>query len=182
MVPNLINTPSPGTGGPLPSATWEFSATQAITYPGGSTSRETNDVIEPAQDGRGPLFQSSARIESSPSVALSSHQVLSDSFAKLTTTATASGSGCCLCKDCSQLAIDTDPAVSGATAQAPIVLSGQVTLASSVDLSKTFELHSNPTATKTIFLDFDGYAIDGTPWENYGNLSLKSFYTTLDST
>ncbi|WP_286194529.1 zinc-dependent metalloprotease family protein, partial [Synechococcus sp. CCY 0621] len=61
-------------------------------------------------------------------------------------------------------------------------MDGVVTLGTGVDLSKVFQLHSNPTATKTIFLDFDGYAINNTPWENGGNLSLKGFYNTLDAT
>ncbi|MCP9930866.1 hypothetical protein KBY82_08720 [Cyanobium sp. AMD-g] len=68
------------------------------------------------------------------------------------------------------------------TDQAPLVMDGVVTLGAGVDLSKVFQLHSNPTATKTIFLDFDGYAINNTPWENGGNLSLRGFYNTLDAT
>jgi len=31
-------------------------------------------------------------------------------------------------------------------------------------LSDTFKLHSRPTATKTIYLDFDGFTARGTPW------------------
>lgn len=31
-------------------------------------------------------------------------------------------------------------------------------------LSDTFRLHSRPTATKTIYLDFDGFTATGTPW------------------
>lgn len=30
----------------------------------------------------------------------------------------------------------------------------------------TFQLHSRPTATKTIFLDFDGHVTQGTPWND----------------
>lgn len=33
-----------------------------------------------------------------------------------------------------------------------------------VDLSDTFLLHSRPTATKTIYLDFDGFTARNTPW------------------
>ncbi|MCP9833905.1 MULTISPECIES: zinc-dependent metalloprotease family protein [unclassified Cyanobium] len=66
--------------------------------------------------------------------------------------------------------------------QAPLVMGNVATLGTGVDLSKVFQLHSNPTATKTIFLDFDGYAINNTPWENGGNLKLASFYSSFDST
>ncbi len=34
------------------------------------------------------------------------------------------------------------------------------------DLSKVFKLHSNPNATKTIYLDFDGATITNTLWNN----------------
>ena len=67
------------------------------------------------------------------------------------------------------------------TDQAPLVMNSLVTLGTGVNLSSVFQLHSNPTATKTIFLDFDGYAVNNTPWENGGNLSLKGFYTTFDT-
>ncbi|MCP9833915.1 MULTISPECIES: zinc-dependent metalloprotease family protein [unclassified Cyanobium] len=50
-----------------------------------------------------------------------------------------------------------------------------------MDLSKTFQLHSNPIATKSIFLDFDGFSISSTRWENGGALSLAPFYTSFDS-
>jgi hypothetical protein len=35
-----------------------------------------------------------------------------------------------------------------------------------VPLSETFKLHSRPTATKTIYLDFDGFTARGTPWNS----------------
>ena len=39
-----------------------------------------------------------------------------------------------------------------------------------VPLPDTFLLHSNPTASKTIFLDFDGFTATGTWWNSsYGN-------------
>jgi hypothetical protein len=41
-----------------------------------------------------------------------------------------------------------------------------IPLGNSVDLSRTFFLHSNPTATKTIFLDFDGHTTTNTIWNN----------------
>ncbi|HBH73556.1 MAG TPA: hypothetical protein DDY43_08970 [Synechococcales bacterium UBA10510] len=44
-------------------------------------------------------------------------------------------------------------------------------LPSSVDLASTFKLHSNPTASKTIYLDFDGYVTTDTYWNSYKGLS-----------
>ena len=64
----------------------------------------------------------------------------------------------------------------------PIVESNSITLKSLFDFSKTFFLHSNPTATKTIFLDFDGHYVANTPWENGGNLRLSGFYSSINDT
>ncbi len=66
--------------------------------------------------------------------------------------------------------------------QPPIVLDGVVPLGTGVDLGRTFQLHSNPYATKTIFLDFDGFDISSTPWENGGALSLGAFFSSFDTT
>ena len=35
-------------------------------------------------------------------------------------------------------------------------------------LAKTFDLHSNPGAQRTIFLDFDGHTVSGTEWNSDG--------------
>ncbi len=34
-------------------------------------------------------------------------------------------------------------------------------------LDQTFRLHSRPSATKTIYLDFDGHTVSGTAWNNF---------------
>ncbi|MBU6237528.1 MAG: cadherin domain-containing protein [Planctomycetes bacterium] len=39
-----------------------------------------------------------------------------------------------------------------------------------IALSDTFKLHSRPTATKTIFLDFDGFTARFTPWRPNGEI------------
>ena len=44
-------------------------------------------------------------------------------------------------------------------------------------LSQTFKLHSRPTATKTIYLDFDGHSTTGTPWNSGGNTITTSVYS-----
>lgn len=129
--------------------------------------------------------QSSVAISSTPGVALSSHELLSASFpGGNSDPASGSVAACCACKDCSRLAISSDdgPAAWAGNDQAPIVLDGPVSLGAGVDLSKTFQLHSNPYATKTIFLDFDGFDISSTPWENGGALSLGAFFSSFDST
>jgi len=48
-------------------------------------------------------------------------------------------------------------------------------LGSSVDLGRTFFLHSNPTATKTIYLDFNGHTTSGTAWNsNFGLAAINT--------
>jgi len=49
-------------------------------------------------------------------------------------------------------------------------------------LTQTFLLHSRPGATKTIFLDFDGYAISNSVWENGGDLQLAGNYSDINTT
>lgn len=46
---------------------------------------------------------------------------------------------------------------------------GQANLFAITDLDSTFLLHSRPEATKTIFLDFDGFRATGTPWNTFRN-------------
>jgi hypothetical protein len=138
-----------------------------------------------AQSSQGAVFQKGVAIAFTPAVALNSHQVLSDSLpgaaAEPANTGNASSCGC---NACSALAVGTGDGTAAwdaTTDQAPLVLNSLVTLGTGVDLSKVFHLNSNPTATKTIFLDFNGYAISSTPWENGGALSLFGFYTTFDT-
>ena len=44
-------------------------------------------------------------------------------------------------------------------------------------LSDTFKLHSRPTATKTIYLDFDGHVTQGTQWNSGGDSITTSAYS-----
>ncbi len=113
-------------------------------------------------------------------VLLNSHDLLSAAVSSAPSAGTPAGPSC-RCQGCSRLAVDGEAAVASVE-QAPIVLDGLVTLAGGLDLSKTFLLSSNPYAKKSIFLDFDGFQIGSTPWENGGALSLKSFYTSFDTT
>jgi hypothetical protein len=52
-----------------------------------------------------------------------------------------------------------------------------MTLASYVSLDKTFFLHSNPSSTKTIFLDFDGHITTNSLWNRVGNMMRGSVVT-----
>ena len=52
--------------------------------------------------------------------------------------------------------------------------SGDVQMArppEAVPLSNAFLLHSRPTATKTIYLDFDGFTCVGTSWNTSNNIT-----------
>jgi len=172
-----------------------FNAVLATTKasPPPSGSGNSLDSLEasfsaPAAQAPAPeaVFQNGVSIVATPSVATNSHQALNDPWpGEASGSAAASMAPTCGCRACSVLAVTSgDGAAAWDTTsdQAPLVLNGLVTLGTGVDLSNVFRLHSNPTATKTIFLDFDGYQINNSPWENGGNLSLKGFYSTLDST
>jgi len=174
---NLINavlattkasTPANGSGHSLESLEASFSAPAAQAAAGE------------------PVFQNGVTLAATPTVATSSHQALNDPWpGEASGTAAASMAPTCRCRACSVLAVTTGDGAAAwdtTTDQAPLVLNSLVTLGTGVDLSNVFRLHSNPTATKTIYLDFDGYQINNSPWENGGNLSLKGFYSTLDST
>ena len=58
-----------------------------------------------------------------------------------------------------------DPSILAGLAQAAPVVMGAAA-SSAFELSETFELHSNPTAAKTIYLDFDGHTTTGTMWNS----------------
>ncbi len=132
------------------------------------------------------LFQKGVTLEATTAVATNSHQVLNDPWPGQASAAAATAAGpACGCRACSVLAVTTGDGAAAwdtTTDQAPLVLNSLVTLGTGVNVSDVFRLHSNPNATKTIYLDFDGYQINNTPWENGGNLSLKAFYSTFDST
>ena len=76
----------------------------------------------------------------------------------------------CNCRVCQGLVLlGNAGTVAASVAPAP--------LGSTVDLGRTFFLHSNPTATKTIFLDFDGHVTTRTNWNNkhHRDLITKAF-------
>ena len=81
--------------------------------------------------------------------------------------------GCPQCRQTFHKTADPDPQ------SAPTVsLASGATLASSVDLSATFKLHSLPGATKTIYLDFQGEITQNTQWNlsyNQGSIVTPAF-------
>ncbi|MFM1770742.1 MAG: hypothetical protein RJA22_3271 [Verrucomicrobiota bacterium] len=54
-----------------------------------------------------------------------------------------------------------------APTEAPVVAGGTVQAAALVPLEQTFTLHSRPSATKKIYLDFNGHTTTGTSWTDY---------------
>jgi len=58
-----------------------------------------------------------------------------------------------------------------------------MTLPTRVNLADTFRLHSNPTATKTIYLDFDGHTTTGSAWNTKTRpaITTPAFNTDKDS-
>lgn len=74
----------------------------------------------------------------------------------------------CRCPGCSRLFVTDGTTSSGAAAAA-----------ASLDLDLTFKLHSNPNANHTIYLDFDGYFLASSQWENGGALQVGGFYSSF---
>ena len=141
---------------------------EAAPPPRDAAARDSLESSDGAPSRQGAVFQKAVAIASTPQVAMNSHRVLSDSLPGAAAPAAAGSlAPSCGCRACSVLAVSTgDGAEAWDTTidQAPLVMDGVVSLGTGVDLSKVFQLHSNPTATKTIFLDFDGYAINNTSW------------------
>ena len=71
----------------------------------------------------------------------------------------------CRCPACSQLFVTSTTVASGA---------GVAAAALGLDL--TFKLHSNPWANHRIYLDFDGYSLASSQWEDGGALQVGGFY------
>lgn len=55
-------------------------------------------------------------------------------------------------------------------------------LTAPTEYNNTFKLHSNPNANHTIYLDFDGYSISSSVWEEGNSLSLGAYDTDGDAT
>ncbi len=115
-------------------------------------------AVRHAFDGSTGLWSEQSRSGGATSLV---HELLSTDLAS----AEASS---CRCPGCSQLVVTSASATSGAAVAVP-----------SLDLALTFKLHSNPTANHTIYLDFDGYSLASSQWENGRALQLGSFYSSF---
>lgn len=51
----------------------------------------------------------------------------------------------------------------------PVAASGEPAEAAPYPNEQTFLLHSRPTASRTIHLDFDGHVVEGTAWNNFSS-------------
>jgi hypothetical protein len=74
----------------------------------------------------------------------------------------------------------TGPTVCHCPACSPLIVgvtsAGAVQTAAALGVDLTFKLHSNPSANQRIYLDFDGYNLASSEWENGGALQLGAFY------
>jgi hypothetical protein len=78
----------------------------------------------------------------------------------------ANSSASCACPTCAMLITQAPVGYQDGTASIP-----------PISFDKTFKLHSNPFANHTIYLDFDGYFIASSQWENGGALQLQPYYS-----
>ncbi len=85
----------------------------------------------------------------------------------------------CFCPSCSRLNLLSEGS-DVLKALAPQETPRYTTLSDKINFENTFFLHSNHRANHTIYLDFDGFSINSTPWENGGSMSLNPFYVDLD--
>jgi hypothetical protein len=78
---------------------------------------------------------------------------------------------CQLCRQMATNALGAQPQPAGT-----VLASGSAgPLGSSVDLAYTFQLHSNPLASKILYLDFNGHTTTGTAWNSaYGVSSINT--------
>ena len=79
---------------------------------------------------------------------------------------------------CTELLTEAAWRAAQGTAEAT-VSSGPVSLSTPlVDLAKTFRLHSNPGASKTIYLDFNGHTTSGTAWNSWNSGVMGASFTS----
>lgn len=72
------------------------------------------------------------------------------------------------------------PGVDITRIKTPLAQPASGTAVTTIPLADTFRLHSQATATKTIYLDFDGHTTINTPW-NTGSGAITTAPFTLDS-
>lgn len=112
-------------------------------------------TLSPAAESSLELRSEQPRFDGAASLV---HEILGAGLAAAEPTA-------CRCPACSQLFVTSATVTSGAAV---------ATAALGLDL--TFKLHSNPWANHRIYLDFDGYSLPSSQWENGRALQVGGFY------
>jgi hypothetical protein len=165
---------SPGQGN-APRSAWRGLATKAEAAAGSAPQPWPSAIalLDAPAPGSSDAKAATADLGAALTQIPTSHDLLQASMA-----------GPCLCPVCSQLVVDDSDKVAAAVAAAqalPATTAGALAASTfgSLNLADTFLLHSNPTATKRIFLDFDGYESASSAWENNGPLKLKPFYASF---
>ena len=164
------------------AATIEGGAPQALgSAPFTAPTADIHNVVTPAAPAVAPSADAATLADPTPLTAatatglLSASDPLSQAATAFNTTDNADATApICQCRICQEglLPGNQSGTLEGQTitANAGTIATGTVSggsaspLGSSVDLGRTFFLHSNPTATKTIYLDFNGHTTTGTSW------------------
>lgn len=147
-----------GDASPPPAGTWAAGAGAGLT----------------SADPLSRLLAGSSGTESPGPFALNGAPEGSGSSADATAPRTCD---CLLCRQMATLALGAQPQAAGT-----VLASGTaLTLGSSVDLAYTFQLHSNPQASKTLYLDFNGHTTTGTAWNSaYGVSTITTAAFDVD--
>jgi hypothetical protein len=169
-------------GATVEATTLEGAATNARgSAPFSTATADIHNVVTPAAPAAAPSADATPLAHAAPladAIAtglLSASDPLSQAATAFNTTDNADATApICQCRICQEglLPGNQSGTLEGQTitANAGTIATGTVSggsaspLGSSVDLGRTFFLHSNPTATKTIYLDFNGHTTTGTSW------------------
>jgi hypothetical protein len=177
-------------GATVEATTLEGAATNARgSAPFSTATADIHSFVTPAAPAAAPSADATQLTHAAPlsdAIAtglLSASDPLSQAATAFNTTDNADPTApICQCRICQEglLPGNQSGTLEGLIANAGTVAGGTLaagsasSLASSVDLGRTFFLHSNPTATKTIYLDFNGHTTTGTRWNNKTNPALTT--------
>jgi len=160
------------------------------TVEGGSTkelgsapfSTATEAILNVVTPAAAPLAEAAPLSDAIPTGLLTAADPLSLAATAFITTDNADPTGpICQCRICQEGLLpsnQSDPlegqtitANAGTRATGTVTVGSASPLGSSVDLGRTFFLHSNPKATKTVYLDFNGHTTTGTAWNRRTGLA-----------
>ena len=168
-------------GATVEATTLEGAATNARgSAPFSTATADIHNVVTPAAPAAAPSADGATLADAAPLTAaiatglLSASDPLSQAATDFNTTDNADATApICQCRICQEGLLpgnQTEPlegqtiTSKAATPAGNLASSSASPLAGSVNLGRTFFLHSNPTATKTIYLDFNGHTTTGTSW------------------